>query len=284
MRGLDGARAAAGACTAGDVRHHRGLAAHRLVGAAGAGRAHIVQPMIPGPPRDLGRAHVDRPCPVPRLALHDLAPGIEQRRLAERLAATFQQRKLPFPLFVQGDGGRSELLRRFRATVNGVLIGSQSFWEGGDMGGDALALVIIDKLPFAPPDDPVLAARMERMERQGHNSFIEHCLSEAIINLKQGAGRLFHDESNQGVLMIFDARMIVKPYGRRIWQSLPSFRRTHVPAEVVAFLQRIAHRPPASPWRTIIRWHPGLAMQAATALVRLVYLGAARGEHDHVTT
>ncbi|MBS0309080.1 MAG: ATP-dependent DNA helicase, partial [Proteobacteria bacterium] len=156
-------------------------------------------------------------------------------RAAERLRAEFEQRKLPFPLFVQGEAGRTELLDRFRAAGNGVLIGSQSFWEGVDVRGEALSLVIIDKLPFAPPDDPVLAARIEALERKGLNGFMHHQLPEAIINLKQGAGRLIRDESDRGVLMICDPRLISKPYGRRIWQSLPSFRRTREAAEAMAF-------------------------------------------------
>jgi ATP-dependent DNA helicase DinG len=148
------------------------------------------------------------------------------KRAAERLRDEFERRGLPFPLFVQGDKGRTELLDQFRKAGNGVLIGSQSFWEGVDVRGEALSLVIIDKLPFAPPDDPVLAARIEVMEKKGLNGFMHHTLPEAIINLKQGAGRLIRDEGDRGVLMLCDPRVISKPYGRRIWQSLPSFRRT----------------------------------------------------------
>lgn len=147
-------------------------------------------------------------------------------RAAERLREEFARRNLPFPLMVQGEAGRTELLDRFRAAGNAVLIGSQSFWEGVDVRGEALSLVVIDKLPFSPPDDPVLAARIEALERKGLNGFVHHQLPEAIINLKQGAGRLIRDETDRGVLMICDPRLISKPYGRRIWQSLPSFKRT----------------------------------------------------------
>ena len=157
------------------------------------------------------------------------------KHAAERLRAEFEQRKLPFPLLVQGEAGRTELLDRFRAAGNAVLIGSQSFWEGVDVRGDALSLVIIDKLPFAPPDDPVLAARIEVMEKKGLNGFMHHQLPEAIINLKQGAGRLIRDGSDRGVLMICDPRLISKPYGKRIWQSLPPFKRTRELATVQAF-------------------------------------------------
>lgn len=159
------------------------------------------------------------------------------KRAAERLRDEFEKRNLPFPLFVQGDKGRTELLDQFRKAGNGVLIGSQSFWEGVDVRGDALSLVIIDKLPFAPPDDPVLAARIEVMEKQGKNGFMHHTLPEAIINLKQGAGRLIRDEADQGVLMLCDPRVISKPYGKRIWQSLPSFKRTREQEVVLEFFR-----------------------------------------------
>nr|WP_052452440.1 ATP-dependent DNA helicase [Noviherbaspirillum autotrophicum] len=158
-------------------------------------------------------------------------------RAAERLREEFAKRNLPFPLMVQGEAGRTELLDRFRAAGNAVLIGSQSFWEGVDVRGDALSLVIIDKLPFAPPDDPVLAARIEALERKGLNGFVHHQLPETIINLKQGAGRLIRDETDRGVLMICDPRLISKPYGRRIWQSLPPFRRTRDAAVARAFFE-----------------------------------------------
>nr|WP_308613072.1 ATP-dependent DNA helicase [Massilia eburnea] len=160
------------------------------------------------------------------------------KRAADRLRDEFDKRGLKFPLFVQGDRGRTELLDQFRKAGNGVLIGSQSFWEGVDVRGEALSLVIIDKLPFAPPDDPVLAARIEVMERQGLNGFMGQTLPEAIINLKQGAGRLIRDEGDRGVLMLCDPRVISKPYGRRIWQSLPPFKRTREAAEVIAFFHR----------------------------------------------
>ncbi|MFT5642547.1 MAG: ATP-dependent DNA helicase DinG [Janthinobacterium sp.] len=158
-------------------------------------------------------------------------------RAAERLRDEFARRNLSFPLLVQGERSRTELLDQFRAAGNAVLIGSQSFWEGVDVRGDALSLVIIDKLPFAPPDDPVLAARIAVMEKQGLNGFMHHSLPEAIINLKQGAGRLIRDEGDRGVLMICDSRLISKPYGKRIWQSLPPFKRTRSAADVLAFFK-----------------------------------------------
>jgi ATP-dependent DNA helicase DinG len=161
------------------------------------------------------------------------------KKTAERLREEFERRKLPYPLFIQGEIGRTELLTQFRKAGNAVLIGSQSFWEGVDVPGDALSVVIIDKLPFAPPDDPVLAARIADMEKRGLNGFMDHQLPEAIINLKQGAGRLIRNESDRGVLMICDPRLLSKPYGRRIWQSLPPFTRTRELSSVQSFLQSL---------------------------------------------
>jgi ATP-dependent DNA helicase DinG len=157
------------------------------------------------------------------------------QRAHEILTAEFDRKGLTYPLLLQGEGSRSELLTRFRDHGNAVLLGSQSFWEGVDVRGEALSLVIIDKLPFAPPDDPVLAARIAQLNKQGRNAFMEYQLPRAIITLKQGAGRLIRDESDRGVLMICDPRLISKPYGKRIWQSLPPMTRTRVEAEAVAF-------------------------------------------------
>ena len=153
----------------------------------------------------------------------------------ETLAAALAREGLDYPLLVQGEGSRSELLARFRRTGNAVLLGSQSFWEGVDVQGEALSLVVIDKLPFAPPDDPLFAARLEHIARQGGNPFLDYQLPQAAISLKQGAGRLIRSESDRGVLMICDPRLADKPYGRRIWQALPPMRRTRDLADVIAF-------------------------------------------------
>jgi ATP-dependent DNA helicase DinG len=160
------------------------------------------------------------------------------QRAYEILQAEFDRKNLKYPLLLQGDGSRNELLSRFREHGNAVLLGSQSFWEGVDVRGEALSLVIIDKLPFAPPDDPVLAARIAELNKQGRNAFMEFQLPRAIINLKQGAGRLIRDETDRGVLMICDPRLISKHYGKRIWQSLPPFKRTRDEAEAVAFFKQ----------------------------------------------
>ncbi|MBI5005515.1 MAG: ATP-dependent DNA helicase [Nitrosomonadales bacterium] len=161
------------------------------------------------------------------------------QRAYEILQAEFDRKGLKYPLLIQGEGSRNELLTRFREHGNAVLLGSQSFWEGVDVRGEALSLVVIDKLPFAPPDDPVLAARIAELNRQGRNAFMEFQLPRAIINLKQGAGRLIRDEKDRGVLMICDPRLISKHYGKRIWQSLPPFKRTRVEAEAVAFFKPV---------------------------------------------
>ena len=159
------------------------------------------------------------------------------QRAHDILQAEFDRRGWDYPLLLQGEGSRSELLTRFRSLGNAVLLGSQSFWEGVDVRGEALSLVIIDKLPFAPPDDPVLAARIAQLNKQGRNAFMEYQLPRAIITLKQGAGRLIRDETDRGVLMICDPRLITKPYGKRIWQSLPPMKRTRVEAEAVGFFK-----------------------------------------------
>ena len=162
------------------------------------------------------------------------------------LSERFARERLDFPLLLQGEGSRSELLERFRGLGDAVLVASQSCWEGVDVRGEALSLVMIDRLPFAPPDDPVVAARIERLHAEGRNAFMEHQLPEAVIALKQGAGRLIRDESDRGVLMICDTRLVEKPYGRRIWQSLPPMRRTRLLSEVVAFFDEIREREPTS--------------------------------------
>jgi ATP-dependent DNA helicase DinG len=156
----------------------------------------------------------------------------------ELLKDAFHQRGLDFPLLMQGEGSRTELLERFRRVGNAVLVGSQSFWEGVDVRGEALSLVVIDKLPFAPPDDPLLAARIERINRDGRNAFVEFQLPQAVITLKQGAGRLIRDETDRGVLMICDPRLFSKGYGRRILKSLPAMKGTREVAEVIAFFNR----------------------------------------------
>ncbi len=153
----------------------------------------------------------------------------------ELLDEAFADEGHAWPLLVQGEGSRSELLTRFRELGNAVLLGSASFWEGVDVPGAALSVVIIDKLPFAPPDDPLFAARLDQLRAEGGNPFFDYQLPQAVIALKQGAGRLIRTETDRGVLMICDPRLTDKPYGKRIWRSLPPMRRTRELAEVEAF-------------------------------------------------
>src|SRR5262245_14211895 len=148
--------------------------------------------------------------------------------------------RVEWPLLVQGTGSRTELLVRFRQLGNAVLLGAASFWEGVDVRGEALSAVLIDKLPFAPPDDPVLAARIEALRAQGGNPFVEFQLPQAVLQLKQGAGRLIRDATDRGVLVLCDPRLYSRSYGRTIRASLPPMKQTRELADVEAFFARIA--------------------------------------------
>lgn len=141
----------------------------------------------------------------------------------------------PWPLFVQGEAPRSMLLERFRASGNGVLLGAASFREGVDVAGDALSVVVIDKLPFGAPDDPVFEARLEAIRRAGGNPFRDEQLPQAVIALKQGAGRLIRSETDRGVLVLCDPRLVAKSYGKVFLDSLPPLPRTRQIAEVQDF-------------------------------------------------
>ncbi|WP_223879223.1 ATP-dependent DNA helicase [Chitinimonas arctica] len=149
---------------------------------------------------------------------------------------------LDYPILLQGEGTRTELLERFRTQPNAILVASQTFWEGIDVKGEQLRLVVIDKLPFAAPDDPVLAARIDKINKAGRNAFIEYQLPRAAITLKQGAGRLIRDETDQGVLMICDPRLVEKPYGKQIWKALPPMLRTREAGVVERFFARMKTR------------------------------------------
>jgi ATP-dependent DNA helicase DinG len=150
------------------------------------------------------------------------------------------QGRIEYPMLVQGTGARSELLVRFRQLGNAVLLGAASFWEGVDVRGEALSVVLIDKLPFAPLDDPVLAARIEALRAQGGNPFVEYQLPQAVLQLKQGAGRLIRDATDRGVLVLCDPRLYSRSYGKTIRASLPPMKQTRVLADVDAFFARIA--------------------------------------------
>jgi ATP-dependent DNA helicase DinG len=143
----------------------------------------------------------------------------------------------PYPLLVQGDAPRDQLLQRFREAGNAVLLGTGSFWEGIDVKGVALTVVAIDKLPFAVPDDPVMKARLAAIERRGGNSFFDEQIPQAVIALKQGVGRLIRDSADFGVIVLCDRRLLSKPYGKIFLNSLPPMPRTERLTEVAAFLR-----------------------------------------------
>lgn len=159
-------------------------------------------------------------------------------RIAELLEERFDAEGIDRVLLRQGESSRRALLERFRIGKNAVLVGSASFWEGIDVPGDALTLVAIDKLPFAPPDDPVLEARLKLCRDDGGNPFMEYQLPDAAIALKQGAGRLIRSERDWGVLLVGDTRLVDKPYGKLLWRGLPAFSRTRDITEVLAFYQK----------------------------------------------
>jgi ATP-dependent DNA helicase DinG len=152
-------------------------------------------------------------------------------------AAELLAGRVDFPLYVQGEQPRSVLLERFRRSGDGVLLGSASFWEGVDVIGEALSLVVIDKLPFAAPDDPVMEARSGMLRRNGGNPFTGLFLPQAVIALKQGAGRLIRDVNDRGVLVICDPRLRTRGYGRIFLESLPPMKQAASQAEAEDFLR-----------------------------------------------
>jgi ATP-dependent DNA helicase DinG len=170
------------------------------------------------------------------------APGRANGRAqaAEEGGASDSPQAAPaLELLVQGRASRAELLERFRRARAPVLVGSASFWEGVDVPGRQLSLVVIDKLPFAPPDDPLLRARIDAARRAGEDPFRSLQLPAAAMALKQGAGRLIRSEQDRGVLVVCDARLAEKSYGRTLLRSLPPFRRTRSRDEVLAFIEGI---------------------------------------------
>jgi ATP-dependent DNA helicase DinG len=146
----------------------------------------------------------------------------------------------PYRLFVQGEAPRERLLEEFRADGNGVLLGTASFWEGVDVKGEALRLVIIEKLPFASPEDPLVRARIEHLTASGGNAFLDYQLPEAALALKQGAGRLIRSEDDYGVVVVCDPRLLGRGYGRVFLEALPPMSVTQDPREALRFLRRHA--------------------------------------------
>jgi ATP-dependent DNA helicase DinG len=168
-------------------------------------------------------------------------------RVAQRLRELMSADRDELPLLVQGDANRRTMLADFRRLGCAILVGSVSFWEGIDVRGDALSVVVIDKLPFAPPDDPVVAGRIRQMKLQGRNPFQEYQLPHAVTLLRQGVGRLIRDDADRGVLMILDERLLSRSYGKTILASLPPFARSRSQAEACAFLTQAPGSAAAEP-------------------------------------
>jgi ATP-dependent DNA helicase DinG len=156
----------------------------------------------------------------------------QMRDVYERVSA-----KVAYPLFLQGTAPRSILLDRFRSTPNAVLFATSSFWQGVDVPGSQLSCVIIDKLPFAVPSDPIVAARVRALQEDGRNPFAEFQIPEAVLALKQGFGRLIRSKTDRGILAILDNRIQRMAYGRIFLESLPDYSITHDLAEVSRFMQ-----------------------------------------------
>jgi ATP-dependent DNA helicase DinG len=158
--------------------------------------------------------------------------------------------RVSFPLLLQGTAPRSALLERFKNTEGAVLFATASFWQGVDVPGEQLSCVIVDRLPFAVPSDPVVAARVQALQDDGRNAFAEFQIPQAVLSLKQGFGRLIRTKTDRGVLALLDARIQRMPYGKIFLESLPRYRVTHESTEVARFLdtnsrEKAPH--PASP-------------------------------------
>ena len=161
--------------------------------------------------------------------------------VAETLRAGLDTAGAPdVEVLVQGSGPKRALLERFLAARAAVLVGSQTFWEGIDVPGDALQCVLIDKLPFPPPNDPLVEARVRRVEEAGGNAFNECFVADAAVSLKQGAGRLVRSETDRGLLVVCDPRMARMPYGRRLIAALPPMQRVEDEAGALAWLAELA--------------------------------------------
>ena len=156
---------------------------------------------------------------------------------ALKIAAQLLEDKIEYPLLVQGTRAKAVLLDQFKEQGNAILLATSSFWEGVDVRGDALSCVIIDKLPFASPGEPVLKARLDAMKLQGKNPFFEHQLPSAVIALRQGVGRLIRDVNDNGVLMVCDPRLLKRAYGQQFLDSVPAMKRTRIIEDVEAFFQ-----------------------------------------------
>ncbi|WOT06604.1 ATP-dependent DNA helicase [Shewanella youngdeokensis] len=155
------------------------------------------------------------------------------------LVAVALQRRVSYPLLVQGQANKQTLLKKYRQLGNAVLLGTGAFWEGVDVRGRLLSCVIIDKLPFVSPDDSLYRARSESIAMEGKDPFTEISLPQAVISLNQGVGRLIRDEKDRGVLILCDNRIVNRPYGQAFLNSLPPMARTRDLTQAVRFLEQI---------------------------------------------
>ena len=162
--------------------------------------------------------------------------------IADALKAWLDRQGATLDVLVQGSEPRRTLLQRFGDGVGKVLVGSHSFWEGIDMPGDALQCVLIDKLPFPPPNDPLVEARVRQLKAEGRDPFDAYFVAEAAVALKQGAGRLIRTESDQGLLVLCDTRLATSRYGRRLLSALPPMGRIEGEEEAGAWLTTLASR------------------------------------------
>jgi ATP-dependent DNA helicase DinG len=197
---------------------------------------YVPQDMPDPGERDYTAAAVDAAIPV-LLASKGRAFMLFTSWQAMRTAAALLPERVSFPLFIQGERPKAALLEAFRQAGDGVLLGVASFWEGVDVRGPALSCVIIDKLPFASPSDPVLNARLETLKKRGGNPFGDYQLPAAVIALKQGVGRLIRSSEDRGVMMLCDPRLLSKPYGKVFLNSLPPMKRTRLLGRVEAFFR-----------------------------------------------
>ena len=161
------------------------------------------------------------------------------RVVAEALAKELEAIDCPLAVLVQGSAAKRTLLERFREGGS-VLVGSQSFWEGIDVPGDALQCVLIDKLPFPPPNDPLVEARVRQLKSQGRDAFGEYFVAEAAVSLKQGAGRLIRTEQDKGLLVLCDSRLREKAYGRRLLAALPPMTPLDSGEQALSWLRELA--------------------------------------------
>jgi ATP-dependent DNA helicase DinG len=160
--------------------------------------------------------------------------------VGERLRAEFEAQGDNIQVLMQGQIPKRQLMQQFLAQPRSVLVGSQSFWEGIDVPGEALQCVLIDKLPFPPPNDPLVEARVKRLESEGRNPFADYFVAEAAVSLKQGAGRLIRSETDRGLLVVCDPRMAGMNYGKRLREALPPMTLVATEAEALDWLASLA--------------------------------------------